>query len=101
MQNELKFNSLLELKTRLKPALNSKYLELKRKHIDYITTEDIWEYLRNTKWLNTNNLSLAAMVDDILNTNSDYFRDYVLKRIENNNSVSELPKTKDKYNELL
>ena len=35
MQNELKFNSLLELKTRLKPALNSKYLELKRKHIDY------------------------------------------------------------------
>ena len=32
MQNELKFNSLLELKTRLKPALNSKYLELKRKH---------------------------------------------------------------------
>ena len=86
MQNELKFNSLLELKTRLKPALNSKYLELKRKHIDYVTTEDIWEYLRNTKWLNTN---------------SDYFRDYVLKRIENNNPVSELPKTKDKYNELL
>ena len=86
MQNELKFNSLLELKTRLKPALNSKYLELKRKHIDYVTTEDIWEYLRNTKWLNTN---------------SDYFRDYVLKRIESNNMVSELPKTKDKYNELL
>ena len=86
MQNELKFNSLLELKTRLKPALNSKYLELKRKHIDYVTTEDIWEYLRNTKWLNTN---------------SDYFRDYVLKRIESNNMVSELPKAKDKFNELL
>ena len=53
------------------------------------------------KWLNTNNLSLAAMVDDILNTNSDYFRDYVLKRIESNNMVSELPKAKDKFNELL
>ena len=100
MQNELKFNSLLELKTRLKPALNSKYLELKRKHIDYVTTEDIWNYLKHEKWKD-DNISLAEMVDDILNTNSDYFRDYVLKRIENNNMVSELPKTKDKYNELL
>ena len=93
-------NNSLDLYKRLLPAINSKINELSKYEIFYVKREDIWNYLKQEKWKD-DNISLAEMVDDILNTNSDYFRDYVLKRIEHNNMVSELPKTKDKYNELL
>lgn len=99
---EIKFNSLLELKTRLRPALNSKCMELKNKKIYFINQEDIWEYLRINKWINTPNLNLAMMVDDILNTSNEEFCNYVLSKKNNsNNGSQDLPKKKEEYKDLL
>ena len=64
---DIEFNSVKELYERLKPALTTKVTELKRNDLDYIKIEDIWNYLKDSKWSKANNLLLYQMVDDILN----------------------------------
>lgn len=59
----MEFNNLTELKNRLMPALRLKKEEINNKNI---TEEDIWNYLKDTKWVKSNNLSLSDMVNDIL-----------------------------------
>lgn len=66
--NDLKFESLKELYDRVLPALRSKVKELKRQNVSYIKEEDIWNILKTSKWMNHQTLTLAEMVDDILNT---------------------------------
>ena len=90
--SDIIFNNLLELKLRVKPALNSKVKELKLKGINYVSSDDIWEYLRTFKWNSASNLNLARIVDDILNTDYDKFNQYVLDKISRR---VELPKIKE------
>ena len=71
--DEIKFNSLQELYNRVKPALNTKRHELISRGYTYITNKDIWNYLTNYYWTNSQYLSLCEMVDDILNMNNDAF----------------------------
>ncbi len=59
----MEFNNLTELKNRLMPALRIKKEEINNKNI---TEEDIWNYLKDTKWKKSNDLSLSDMVNDIL-----------------------------------
>lgn len=59
----MEFNNLNELKNRLMPALRIKKEEINNKNI---TEEDIWNYLKDTKWRKSNDLSLSDMVNDIL-----------------------------------
>ena len=66
-----------ELYERLKPALTTKVTELKRNELDYIKTEDVWNYLKDSKWSKANNLLLYLMVDDILNLNNNEIDEYV------------------------
>ena len=40
------FKNLDDLYNRIKPALYSKVMELKRNHISYVKESDIWNYLR-------------------------------------------------------
>ncbi len=75
-----KFSSLESLYKRLLPALKSKQKELHQNHMIYITIEDIWNYLKNTKWNRGVNLTLFDMVDDILNTKNEYIDEYVIER---------------------
>ncbi len=63
---EIKFKSLSELHNRLKPALKTRSAELKLKHF-YINEVELWNYFKDHKWKNAANLSLADMVEDILN----------------------------------
>ena len=56
---DIRFRSLDELKSRLMPALRLRKREL-RKQNSTVTEEDIWIYFAS-------NLSLAKMVNDILN----------------------------------
>lgn len=81
---EIEFNSASELYERLKPALKSKVAELKREGYDYLTTEDVWNYLKESKWKNGKNLALNEMVNDILNSENiiidGYFKDKMKKR---------------------
>ena len=44
---------------------------------DYIKKDDIWNYLKITKWSKANNLLLYQMVDDILNLDNIEIDDYV------------------------
>lgn len=53
------------------PALNVKIKNLKKNKIKDITKEDIWNYLKETKWKNSIDLTLADMVQDIIHTPND------------------------------
>lgn len=78
---DIEFNNIKELYERLKPALQTKVNELKRNDLDYIKQEDIWNYLKESKWVSANNLLLYQMVDDILNLDNDEIDEYVKKEI--------------------
>ena len=73
---DIRFNSLKELYNRLLPAMETKVEELKSNGIKYISIDDIWEYLKKYKWVNSKDLTLSECVDDILNTNIDDFKKY-------------------------
>lgn len=76
------FKDIKQLYNRLIPALNAKVIDLKRKGIDYIKKEDIWNYLKVTKWKDASNLLLHQMVDDILNLDSVLLEDYVRNNLK-------------------
>ena len=78
---DIEFSDIKELYQRLVPALNTKVTELKRNDLDYIKAEDIWNYLKVTKWQSANNLLLYQMVDDILNLDNSEIDEYVKEEI--------------------
>lgn len=89
--DEIKFSSLEDLYNRLKPALRSKVKELRQLDKIYIKENDIFEYLSNTRWESSTNLTLDQMVDDILYLDNDKIDEYVQKKIikENYNNSKE------------
>ena len=70
------YKSQLELYQGLIPALNVKVKYLKRANNKEITKEDIWNYLKETKWKNSIDLTLADMVQDILHTDNSELISY-------------------------
>ena len=78
---DIEFSNVKELYDRLKPALKTKVTELRRNDLDYIKQEDIWNYLKITKWSKANNLLLYQMVDDILNLDNSTIDEYVKNNI--------------------
>lgn len=64
------FTNMKELYDRLLPALRSKKEQMNREGYLFATELNIWETLYKTKWKLASKLTLADMVDDILNTNS-------------------------------
>jgi len=66
----IEFGSVQELYERLKPALKSKVEELKRDGYDYLSAEDIWNYLKEKKWKSSRNLALHEMVSDIFSSDN-------------------------------
>jgi len=75
------FNSLDELKERLKPALVTKRREMNRSGYAFIDEEDIWNYLKENKWIISNDLSLYQMVTDILNAENAKISDFLQRRL--------------------
>ncbi len=76
--------SLDRLYERLVPALKSKELEMHKNHMIYITKKDIWNFFYHTKWKKGMDLTLADLVDDILNTDNFEIDEYVRKERETN-----------------
>lgn len=64
------YKSQKELFKNLIPAMNVKLRLLKNSNYTEITREDIWNYLKITKWRNDINLTLADMVEDIIHTDN-------------------------------
>ena len=65
-----KISTQNELYLKLKPALRTKKHELFLNGIKYVKEIDIWNYNKEVNWRNARGLTLASMVDNILNTNS-------------------------------
>ena len=74
---DINFSSVDELKRRLMPALRLRKRELKRDNYQ-ITEEKIWNYFVNNFWKKSIQLSLAQMVDDILNEEITIIKEEVL-----------------------
>lgn len=70
-----------ELYDRVKPALFTKKEEMRRNGFPYIKEEDIWNYLKEKKWVKERGLSLYQMVDDILNSDSMLIDDYLKSKL--------------------
>lgn len=75
------FRTEEELYIRVKPALMTKREEMRRNGFPYIKEEDIWNYLKEIKWLEAKGLSLYQMVDDILNSESALIDDYLKTKL--------------------
>ena len=65
---DLEIETIEDLYRRLRPALRTKRRSLRAQDKIEMTEEEIWNYLRRSKWNQSKDLSLAEMVDDILNT---------------------------------
>ena len=78
---DITFNSLEELYRRVKPALMTKKEQMRRNGYVYIKEEDIWNYLKEVKWLDYKNLSLYQMTCDILDTDDMIIDEYLRKKL--------------------
>jgi len=76
---DAKINSKEELYQRILPALRTKKHELERIGVKNIDEKTIWNFNKQYKWINSTGLTLAAMVDDILNTEDQDYIDYIIK----------------------
>lgn len=84
---EVNFSNLKELKQRITPAMNSKIKELRSNNYLITTTEDIWQYLKQKKWKNANNLTLYDIINDILNIDNEAIEKYSINRRETNDKI--------------
>ena len=78
---DFEFGSLKELYDRLTPALITKCNEMKRVGYTYIKEEDIWNFLKESKWKQAINLSLHEMVNDVLNTDNVIIDKYMKDKL--------------------
>ncbi len=94
--DDIKFNSINELYERVLPALKSKKKELVRNKIKFIDEKEIWNLLSTNIWRNQEDLTLADIVDDILNINNikliEFYHNAHRKNTDEN---LELPKLKN------
>ncbi len=71
-----------ELYTKLLPALTTRSNEFKRNNYFYVTKEDIWNYLKESKWIKATDLSLYEIVSDILNVEYELVDYYVKEKLK-------------------
>jgi len=77
------FKTIDDLYKRLKPALYSKVVELKRKGLDYIKEEDVFNYLLETSWSKKDNLSIAELTSEILYLDNNLISNHMLNILKN------------------
>lgn len=82
--NMYEYKTQEELYQGLIPALNVKMKNFKRNKITNITKEEIWNYLKETKWKNSIDLTLADMVQDIIHVTKE---EILIFKNKNNNSI--------------
>lgn len=77
---DLEFKSIKELYDSIVPALRTKKYELKK--LGYLVSEaDIWNYLTSSKWINSINLTLSEMVNDIFLASGNDISNYLINKI--------------------
>lgn len=76
---ENKLSSLKALYKRLLPALKTRKNEIVLSGFPYVTTEDIFNYLKSVKWKNVKEITIHEMVSDVLNTDTYEIAGYLNK----------------------
>lgn len=76
-----KITNVQQLYSFLNPALNVKLRLLKNSNYFYIKKEDIWSYLKETKWTYAKGLILADMVNDIIHCDNHDIDIYLKEKI--------------------
>jgi len=79
---ETKISSKEELYNKVLPALRTKKHELERLGLVNISEKIIWEYNKQNKWIKSTGLTLATMVDDILNTEDKEYIDFLINAMK-------------------
>ena len=77
-----KIKSQKELYIKLMPALRTKKHELDAANLKFIKEIDIWNYNKLYNWKDANGLTIAMMVDHILNTPNALYADYTIEKIK-------------------
>jgi len=75
------FKSLRELYDRIKPALRTKCNEFKKIGYSEIKESDIWNYLTDKKWINSKQLTISEMVEDIFSISEGEMTNYMIKKV--------------------
>lgn len=96
---EITFQTAEELYKRVKPALKAKRMELKRLGFLYIKEEDIWNYLKETKWKSGKDLNLCDIVDDILHISNQKLDQSLKEKWAKQKRTLILDDTEEKRNE--
>lgn len=65
----------------LSPALNVKLRLLRNRNYFYIKKEDIWLYLKETKWPYSKGLTIADMLNDIIHCDNQEIDLYLKEKI--------------------
>lgn len=84
---EIEFTTVEELFQRVLPALRTKRRSLTKEKRKEIREEDIWNYLRKSKWSKAKQLTLADMVDDILNLDAALLDSYIREEWAKQNAL--------------
>jgi len=74
-------NTEEELYRKVLPALRTKKHELCMRNIKYIKEKDIWNYNKENNWRSAKGLTIAIMVDNILNTSDKEYETYTLNKL--------------------
>ena len=81
---DMNFNSITELYNKLLPVLNTKVNEMKLIGISHISEKDIWNYQKE-RWTKSTNLDFSDMVNDILNTSTTEYENYIKNKWKEQN----------------
>lgn len=82
---ESKITTQNDLYKKLKPALRTKKHELILNGIKFVKEIDIWNFNKERNWSNAKGLTIAGMVDNILNTSDSDYEKFVLDKINKEN----------------
>ncbi len=80
--SDIKFKDITELYKRLYPALKTKKEELLLNKL-MVSELEIWNYLKDNKWLKSSDLMLSDMVSDIFSLDIE---DFIKRRLSENDN---------------
>lgn len=86
---ENKFSNQNELYMKVLPALKTKKNEMRRAGMKFVREIDLWEYNKEFNWRKAKGLTLASIVNDILNTDDKLYEEYILKKFEDSDEYEE------------
>ena len=84
MNEDISFKNIEDLYVRILPALRSEVAQLRKLGYTYLREDDIWNYLRFAKWIDSKELDLGIMVNDIFNIDVNKLQEFLINNKHEN-----------------